>query len=121
MGSYFHLVGSLHLYKRHFELAKRIVSSESSFPYEMPPVREYQQLTSFLALEQKIRAGEQVDAELGKLDPYWGQLLAVLKWYSLRKAGTAQSVQIPVEFEYAALLQNVPPVRASLHVTRKSA
>jgi thymidylate synthase len=123
LGSYFHLVGSLHLYKRHFELAKRIVSCESSSPYEMPPMREHRQLTSFLALEQKIRAGERVDAELGKLNPYWGHLLGALKWYCLRKAGTAQSVQIPVESEYAALLQNLPPVRAdsSLQVARKSA
>jgi len=121
LGSYFHLVGSLHLYKRHFELAERIVASKSSFPYGMPPMREHGQLTSFLALEQKIRVREQVDVDLGKLDPYWGHLLAVLKWYSLKKEGTAQLVQIPVDSDYTALLQNVPPVRAPLQVTRKSA
>jgi thymidylate synthase len=123
LGSYFHLVGSLHLYKRHFELAKRIVSSEFSFSYEMPPMRAHGQLTSFLALEQKIRVGEQIDTEVGKLDPYWGHLLGVLKWYSLRKEGAAPSAQVPVESDYAALLQNIQPVRADspLQVTRISA
>jgi thymidylate synthase len=113
LGSYFHLVGSLHLYKRHFELAKRIVSCESSFPYEMPPMRKHRQLTSFLAQEQKIRGGEQVDATVGALDPYWCHLLSVLNWYSLRKEGPAPSLTIPLESDYAALLQNIPPARIS--------
>jgi thymidylate synthase len=123
LGSYFHLVGSLHLYKRHFELAERIVASKSSFPYGMPPMREHGQLTSFLALEQKIRVREQIDTEVGKLDPYWDHLLGVLKWYSLGKEGTTPSVQVPGESDYAVLLQNIPPIRADslLPVTRKSA
>jgi thymidylate synthase len=113
LGSYFHLVGSLHLYKRHFELARRIVSCESSSPYEMPSMRERQQLRSFLALEREIRAGRPVDAEVGALDPYWGHLLEVLKWYSLRKRNNGPQVQIPLESDYAGLLQNIQPVRAS--------
>jgi thymidylate synthase len=113
LGSYFHLVGSLHLYKRHFELAKRIVSCESSFPHEMPPMREHQQLASFLALEQKVRAGMPVDAEMVALDPYWSGLLDVLKWNSQKKQCTAQTVQVPVEPDYAALLRSIPPVRTT--------
>jgi len=70
-------------------------------------MREHGQLTSFLALEQKIRLGEQVDAAVGELDPYWGHLLGVIKWYSLRKEGAAQSVQAPAESDYAVLLQNI--------------
>jgi thymidylate synthase len=112
LGSYFHLVGSLHLYKRHFELAKRIISCESSFPYEMPPMREHRQLESFLALEGEIRAGMQLDGQVKALDPYWEHLLRVLQWYSLRKKSGLQA-QIPLESDYAPLLQNIPPVRAS--------
>jgi thymidylate synthase len=55
LGTYSHLVGSLHLYKRHFELARRIISCGSSFPFEMPHVREYSELRSFLTLESQIR------------------------------------------------------------------
>ena len=51
LGSYHHLVGSLHLYRRHFELAKRIISSRASFAYEMPPIEAHHELPSFLKIE----------------------------------------------------------------------
>jgi thymidylate synthase len=47
LGYYFHIVGSLHLYARHLELAERITSSGASFEYEMPAMRAHDQLVNY--------------------------------------------------------------------------
>jgi thymidylate synthase len=104
LGSYHHLVGSLHLYRRHFELAKRIVSSRASFAYEMPSIEAHHELPTFLKMESLMRANIPMSTEIGALHPYWKDLLHVLRWHSQRKLNRGQEPGFPAESGYAPLL-----------------
>src|SRR5205814_5458874 len=48
LGKYYHFASSLHLYERHFELAKRIVKSPVTDFFEMPRMIEPSQVADFL-------------------------------------------------------------------------
>jgi thymidylate synthase len=118
LGSYFHFAGSLHLYRRHFELARRIISCQNVAPFEMPAMRSHDQLAAFLRLESQIRAGTQVEEKEEKteaLEPYWRGLLNVLKWYSLRKLNNAQGRMPPAppESPYAPFFPEAASGRES--------
>ena len=105
LGSYHHLVGSLHLYRRHFELAKRIVACSVSFPFEMPMMEARGELPSLLRMESVIRTETRVGSEIEALHPYWRDLLDVLQWHSLRKLNNGQEPDFPAESKYAPLLR----------------
>jgi thymidylate synthase len=120
LGTYSHVAGSLHLYKRHFELARRIISGNSSFLFEMPPMREYSELRSFLTLESRIRSRHQAETEMRALDTYWTALIEVLRWYSLykRNTGEQQPYIPPPQSIYSVLLRDFTstPRNAPLNV-----
>jgi thymidylate synthase len=113
LGSYHHLVGSMHLYRRHFELARRIVSSRASYAYEMPPVDALNELPSFLKIESLIRTNIPVSAEIEALHPYWKDLLHVLQWHSRRKLNNGREPGFPAESGYAPLLPPATRISAN--------
>jgi thymidylate synthase len=117
LGSYHHLVGSLHLYRRHFEMAKRIVACSASYPYEMPPMEARGELPTFLKMESLIRTNLPMGAEIEALHPYWRDLLDVLQWHSLRKLNNGEQLGSPVESKYAQLLPAL--TRGSKSVTEQ--
>lgn len=71
LGRYHHFAGSLHLYRRHYDLARRIVSSPVEGG-EMPAMDRIDQLPTFIAAERNLRAGKSHDEGLS---PYWLSLL----------------------------------------------
>jgi thymidylate synthase len=86
LGAYTHMVGSLHLYEKHYELARRIIAVPDVPVFEMPQMEEYGELHAFLDLEARLRTGPSVDLEEKKsLNPYWQDLFAVLKWFRRAK------------------------------------
>jgi thymidylate synthase len=110
LGLYHHFVGSLHLYRRHFELARRIIACPSRLDYEMPPMEAHIELPSFLKLEERIRAKISIEGKTEGLHPYWRDLLDVLQWYSARKLNRA-AASLPGECRYASLLNSTSPMR----------
>jgi thymidylate synthase len=111
LGTYTHTVGSLHLYERHFDLARRIISVPLVPTYAMPAMQEHGQLTTFLNLEERLRNGAHFGPELkSALHPYWQNLLAVLEWYCYAKdkGGYEKALdRIPLDSPYGTLLSNL--------------
>jgi thymidylate synthase len=86
VGTYSHSVASLHLYERHFELARRIVDGPLFPSTEMPKMESQGDLSLFLALEEKLRRGdEESPAVVHSLSQYWRRLFAVLEDYRHQK------------------------------------
>lgn len=108
LGKYFHIVGSLHVYERHFALARRIIDSAPDSPFEMPMMTTPEQLGRFLDGEEALRLGNNPSAVLTReLSDYWRNLLEVLEWLREAKlAGGYETVinRIPGESPYADLL-----------------
>jgi thymidylate synthase len=91
LGTYSHFATSLHLYERHFALAREVIAEDASV-IGMPPMDGYDQLSAFLMVEQQIRKGRALSdmTEAKKLTPYWYLLLQVLDNYRASKASEIQ-------------------------------
>lgn len=77
LGPYHHYASSLHLYERHFSLAKRIINADSVKAFPMPPIGDLSELPRFLTAEEEVReSGHYFEA--ASLSPYWRELLTVL-------------------------------------------
>jgi thymidylate synthase len=86
VGTYSHCVASLHLYQPHFELARKILDGPLFPSAEMPKMESQEQLSLFLALEERLRRGEEESAAaVHSLSPYWRRLFSVLEDYRLQK------------------------------------
>ena len=97
IGTYKHLVGSLHLYKDKIPYAEQFLEEGwQSTTDTMPPMPEGDPQSSTNALldaEQSIRTGRGVRSDLlNGLSPYWADLVRLLEIYSLRKCGTIDRI-----------------------------
>jgi thymidylate synthase len=91
IGRYHHMVGSLHLYRRHESLAKRILAHGPGVTFSMPPMVAAEQLPAFLDQEAAIRNRRaDSNARLCGLAPYWINLLEVLRWFRDKRAAQPQ-------------------------------
>ena len=83
VGTYKHVVGSLHLYDHQVEAAQRFVnegwqSTLSPMP-NMPPSDPWPAISQLLAAESTMRRGGEYDGrQLDAVDPYWGDLTRLL-------------------------------------------
>ena len=89
VGTYKHVVGSLHLYKKHFKKAKQFLEegfqpTTSQMP-EMPQVDLWPQISEVLKAEEKIRVGDSKFILDQNLNSYWADLVRLLQVYSERK------------------------------------
>ncbi len=114
IGTYTHIVGSLHLYQRHFDLARRIIGIPFSPASEMPAMEQHGQLRVFLELEARLRTGSGITLrDKEALHPYWRDLLSVLEWFRYTKeAGGYESAseRIPLHSPYRTFLSNLAGV-----------
>jgi hypothetical protein len=118
LGNYYHFAASMHLYERHFDLARKIAEHDFASSFEMPPMQEVGELPKFLMFESRIRSGIPLRelVESRHLNLYWRQLLAVLDWRraARRKNPTARSKDIfGVPNLYAAMLMNIDRSRGA--------
>lgn len=77
MGEYIHMVGSMHLYDRDVDSAKRYMGEGYQRAEEMPPMptgSAFGMVTQLLSFEQTVRKGQTVDAGEVLGDPYWADL-----------------------------------------------
>ena len=75
LGTYVHGAGSLHLYERHLDLARRVLRETPPERHEMPVMQPIDALPDFLAAEQAIRLGSRSPA----LPAYWDALATPLR------------------------------------------
>ncbi|UTH75680.1 thymidylate synthase [Chromobacterium sp. IIBBL 290-4] len=88
IGTYRHMAGSLHLYDKNFQSAKRYIEEgyQSNMPMPIMPVGDpWPSIKKVLDLEEKIRRGERILIP-DDLDRYWSDLVRVLLFYSNSKA-----------------------------------
>jgi len=85
LGKYYHFAASFHLYKRHIDLAREIVSVRDDTSPPMAPIAATEHLPLFLRCEESLRSGTPLTqlADLPNLAPYWRSLLEPLE--SFRK------------------------------------
>ena len=105
VGVYWHFAASLHLYERHYDLARRIVRAPAVESFEMPPMRQPSQISDFLALENQTRRGTGIWQNSPILDKYWLDLLSVLQWHKNPQA--EKKAYSGSDFIYAELLNNL--------------
>lgn len=86
LGSYTHLAGSMHLYERHFELARRIVERPTEEMRSMPPMDRADQLSTFLACEAWFRTPFGQPPRTNDLSGYWRGLVDVLENFAIARA-----------------------------------
>lgn len=99
LGSYKHFVGSLHLYDRHEEGARQFLGEgfqSTEFPMpSMPMGNAESALDTLLEAEAELRAPNvdfgDVDTLASAVDPFWGDLIRLLRVFRLFRDGAAAS------------------------------
>ncbi|MFD0740245.1 thymidylate synthase [Lysobacter koreensis] len=84
IGTYKHVVGSLHLYEDHIEAAQAYVEDGLHETVQMPPMpvgNQFEAVKHFLKVESKIRRKKKVDLDSVDLEPYWKDLARLLRIY----------------------------------------
>lgn len=82
LGSYTHMVGSLHIYEKNFNVFDGL-STEKNFTCEnMPPMTKEsisnRQMSMILQVEESLRKNEEIE-NIDLLDHYWDRVIDVLK------------------------------------------
>ena len=86
LGKYRHSVGSLHLYDKHVDDAKKMLAEgwQEAIPMpRMPNGDPWDSLKKLLHVEAQLREEQPVDIEHLSLDPYWQDLAHLLRIYRL--------------------------------------
>jgi thymidylate synthase len=84
LGRYYHSVGSLHLYQRHFRAAQTVLEDTTRREVEMPRLSNPEMLPQFLLAERALRlANPSAPRLVETLPQYWRQLAEILAFYSL--------------------------------------
>lgn len=107
LGLYHHTVGSLHLYDGDSEVAKRIVGVDGIEGFEMPPMRQRDQLKQFLYIESLLRAGREIPNDMPLLDNYWMDLIYALDYLRAIRHDSDSSMvlrRLPSGYTYSAFL-----------------
>jgi thymidylate synthase len=97
VGTYIHMAGSLHLYDKKFEAARTFLREGWQSTIQMPSMPEgnpWPSIAKVLKAERMIRSGHKVDLKRLSSDPYWKDLVFLLKIYKASK--TKGSKEIPI-------------------------
>lgn len=95
LGSYVHFVGSLHLYERNIQDAKKFLKEgwQSTAPMpSMPPSDPWLSVAQLRAAEERIRLSEQPAEATLPSDPYWSDLAKLLMIYRMSRSGITTSI-----------------------------
>ena len=107
-GWYFHTTASLHLYKRHFALAERVLEARTGNSANrglMPSMCSVEQIGLFCKCEQALREGSPDGFEMPS-DQYWRNLVDVLVKFSATKGKSAE--MLPADQGARAALPEAP-------------
>ncbi|MFB9053278.1 thymidylate synthase [Formosa undariae] len=89
IGSYYHTVGSLHLYKKNKKNAEKYLSEGTqSTHYQMPKmplINPWNSLEKIISIEKLISEEKFDQINTNELEPYWQDLVSLLKIHTLLK------------------------------------
>lgn len=89
LGTYMHMVGSLHLYDEHTEEAKKYIDEglqpTNRYMNRMPQGTPWPSIGRLLRLEQKLRQEQLLEPDKSDFNSYWKSLATLLQIHSLRK------------------------------------
>lgn len=93
LGRYYHNVGSMHIYERHFSLGNEMLGEQLPQIYVEPPMDDIRSLKAFLRCEEGIRTETISVEEILSLpiSEYWKSLLKILWQYKIRKKSKIDS------------------------------
>lgn len=112
LGTYTHIVGSMHLYERHFEIAKRIIESPVNSSFEMPKMDNHFELSDFLQFESIVR--QNFELKEVSLSKYWIELLEVLKWFKNFRTSSTKTIDLQVNGAYKQVLKYHPKIQKAI-------
>lgn len=99
LGDYTHFVASLHLYDEQRPRAERLLSEGvlGTKTAAMPPMPEsaddlWPSIRAFRRAEAAIRHGREPDPEVNALDPYWQDLIRLLRVFRLSRGGDTEEI-----------------------------
>jgi thymidylate synthase len=84
LGTYKHIVGSIHLYETDVKAARTYLREKWQQDVPMPPMPSgtpWYSIRKLLHAEKEIRGGRAVDVAKLELDPYWEDLVRLLEVY----------------------------------------
>lgn len=94
LGKYYHNVGSMHIYDRHFDLAKEMLEENQEYTYKNIKMDNPKELFTFLEYENIIRTTninfDIIDSFY--ISDYWRALLIELVKYKIKKQDNLQMV-----------------------------
>jgi len=84
LGYYYHNVGSMHIYERHFKLAKEMLTDKTDNSIIEPAMQDVDSIETFLLYEKLIRTRNIKHDEVisVKINSYWKNMLIVLSEYT---------------------------------------
>lgn len=88
LGSYKHVVGSLHLYDQDRENAKQYIKEGYQQIVPMPPFPEgepWEAIKKVLEAEEKIRTGRKFEIKTEPLEPFWKDIISLLQIFGAIK------------------------------------
>lgn len=88
IGEYYQYVGSMHVYKDHYDDMREYVREGVQQTYEMPampPTNPFGMVDTLLAIEGRLRSGEDVAAGEVFPDPYWADIVRLLQVFWARE------------------------------------
>lgn len=94
LGKYYHNVGSMHIYDRHFNLAQEMLEEKTNILNENLRMENSNELNIFLKFEEQIRINEidLLTVNNFEISNYWKKLLIELAEYKIKKQNTLQTV-----------------------------
>jgi thymidylate synthase len=104
LGTYYHFVGSLHLYESDIGKARRFLSEgwQSSMPMEaMPDGDPWGYVADFLSIERELRLDGYSGSAVPSIHPYWDDLARLLAIYRL-----SNEADFPTARELASTLNS---------------
>jgi thymidylate synthase len=97
LGSYVHVVGSMHIYEPRIEEARAFLGEGWQSIVPMPAMPSGDQsgaIDWLLTVEQQLREGDDpLHIRLGGPDPYWSDLACLLAIFALIKRGRAEETE----------------------------
>jgi thymidylate synthase len=95
LGQYYQYVGSMHVYNKHIDDIDSYLEEGRQRTVEMPPMPDgnpFDRVGQLLAIEERLRAGEELNAAIETGDPYWADVVRLLQVFWAKERPDDQTV-----------------------------